>query len=356
MSVKDPLVTDLSPDGFSRFFILADILRDVYGDSSRTLRILDVGGGSEFMQQQLDMAGIVYDLTVLDIIERPKKVRATYIQGDATAMSFPDGAFDVVLSTDVLEHVLPERKRAFLDECLRVAKELCIIAAPFDTPGVNAAEVTVNNFNKQLFGVGQSWLEEHLKYGKPTREMFLSKLEKEKIPFCDFGTQNLTTWLLNTHLNLIEAKLGLGAKKHIVVNRFYNQNILQMNEFAGPTYRHFFVMFPDPNMEHNFNVQKYTKSITDYSKTAKYINMLMDLTTTRISELRKENQKSETLALNFREELKKSEIREAQLRATVEEQKHTLDKLEPVLRLARTPLAKKACSLLRSPEGKTHEQ
>lgn len=353
MANKNSEVNNLSPDGFSRFFMLADILRDAYKGATRKIQILDVGGGSEFMQQVLDTIAVPYELTILDIIERPKKIKATYIQGDATKMNFSDSSFDVVLSTDVLEHVVSEGKQAFLDECLRVSKSLCIIAAPFDTPGVTAAEVVVNEFNKKQFGVGQAWLEEHLKYGKPTMNMFIDTLRKNKIQYFEFGTQNITTWLLNTHLNLIEAKIGLGNKRHSMVNQYYNKNILEMNEFSGPTYRHFFVMFLDPSLERNVSVEKYTNNSINYDKTAKYTNMLMDLIADRITKLTQEKQVFETIISNLHEEIKKHEYRESDLHNIIEKQEYILDKLEPLLRVAKIPVIKKAYALLGKQKEKT---
>ena len=46
-----------------------------------------------------------------------------YVQGDALALPFEDGAFDVVFSNAVIEHVGGrDEQRRFVDECLRVAR------------------------------------------------------------------------------------------------------------------------------------------------------------------------------------------------------------------------------------------
>lgn len=327
-------VADLSPDGYSRFFVLIDILKDLYGKAKKPVRILDVGGGSEYMEQQLQAVGLQYDLTIIDIIARPSRIKAIYIQGDATKMEFEDDSFDVVISTDVLEHVPNDRKQAFLNECLRVAKDACIIAAPFETEGVNDAEVVVNEFNKKLFGVGQSWLEEHLEYGKPTRELFIKTLSKQKIPYLEFGTQHLTTWLLNTQLNLIDAKLGLDKRRHIEVNRFYNQNLMHMNEFIGPTYRHFFVMFKDSNKQTSVRAEKYLSSPVDSQLVAEYSNKLMTLLSDRIGQLSKQARKLEHEAHTLRQDV-------VELRAANQHMRVRLAKYERVLRYLR-PLKKVA--------------
>ena len=50
-----------------------------------------------------------------------------YVQGDATALPFPDSAFDVVHSNAVIEHVGGrERQRQMVREALRVARSVFI--------------------------------------------------------------------------------------------------------------------------------------------------------------------------------------------------------------------------------------
>jgi SAM-dependent methyltransferase len=53
---------------------------------------------------------------------RERYPRVTYVQGDALELPFEDGAFDIVFSNAVIEHVgSREQQRRFAQECLRVA-------------------------------------------------------------------------------------------------------------------------------------------------------------------------------------------------------------------------------------------
>ncbi len=50
---------------------------------------------------------------------------SAYVQGDALALPFPDGAFDVVFSNAVIEHVgAAEQQRRFVAEALRVGRRV----------------------------------------------------------------------------------------------------------------------------------------------------------------------------------------------------------------------------------------
>lgn len=348
MARKEADVSMLSPDGYARFFILVDILTQLYANTARQINILDVGGGSEYFEQQLRQSGLKFKLTVLDIIERPKRMKnVTYIVGDATAMTFQDNSFDIVVSTDVYEHIIPAGKKAFLTECLRVAKEVCIIAAPFMTLGVDEAEVVVNDFNKKLFGSGQNWLEEHLEFGKPDPTMVKQVLDKQSLSYDEFGTQNLVTWLLNTHTNLIEAKLGLDESTHRQINKFYNDNIFAMGEFSGLTYRHFYLIYKEPSKKGLVDLARYTEAVVNNKKSAEYVSMIFGLLGDRIAELAKSKATLEQSLWKAKENEKALLAEQEQLKLEIAHQKRILDKLKPIIKMAQTKAGRTTLSTIR---------
>ena len=46
----------------------------------RKITILDVGGSSNYMEQQLNESGLDFDLTVIDILPKPNGLKAKYIK------------------------------------------------------------------------------------------------------------------------------------------------------------------------------------------------------------------------------------------------------------------------------------
>ena len=94
--------------------------------SERTT-ILDVGG-TPF---NWELAGIRSQLTLLNLSppERSDALPANYhlVQGSGTQLEFADGAFDVLFSNSVIEHLASwEQQRAFARELRRVGRGLWV--------------------------------------------------------------------------------------------------------------------------------------------------------------------------------------------------------------------------------------
>lgn len=136
----------------------------------QTFRILEVGANQHRrLDSLLPRDRIVHlDLEVPDEM----KAHGDMIEADATALTFPDGCFDVVVALDVLEHIPASKRQDFLWHTTRVAGLMTIIAAPFDHPQVRAAEADASAFWDGLMPGPYRWLAEHAELGLPDlREM-----------------------------------------------------------------------------------------------------------------------------------------------------------------------------------------
>jgi hypothetical protein len=84
-------------------------------------RVLDIGGTPECW----DLLPVRPQLTLLNTPRAKDDLlgAAAWVAGDGRALPFPDGAFDVVFSNSVIEHVgAAESQRRFAQEVVRVGK------------------------------------------------------------------------------------------------------------------------------------------------------------------------------------------------------------------------------------------
>jgi SAM-dependent methyltransferase len=134
-------------------------------DESGALResVLDVGCGPyglSIIAPEATFAGIEV------IFEEPVAPGMVAIRYDPGPLPFQDGAFDTVISLDVLEHVPPPARAGFVSELVRVCARRVFVACPSDE-AVWAEEVL-----KQVYAARGTplpgWLNEHDEHGLPT--------------------------------------------------------------------------------------------------------------------------------------------------------------------------------------------
>lgn len=103
-------------------------------------RVLDVGARDGHFSQLL--TGQCDHVTALDL-ERPAFDidRVECVAGNACALEFPDGHFDLVFCAEVLEHIPPESLAQACSELSRVAARWLLIGVP-DRQGIRCARTT----------------------------------------------------------------------------------------------------------------------------------------------------------------------------------------------------------------------
>lgn len=111
------------------------VLEDYIGSSLKDLNLLDVGGSSGIIDNYLSdhlgsVIGIDIDTLALEYAQKTYiKSNLKFSLGDTLNLQFPDRTFDVVVCSQVYEHV--PNPRRMLDEIFRVLKPggLCYFSA-----------------------------------------------------------------------------------------------------------------------------------------------------------------------------------------------------------------------------------
>lgn len=115
------------------------IFNDMVGGIGKNLRVLDVGCGDGVISEPLIRAGhyvTAVDLPTVATAANKKKISAI-MAGDAETLAFPDGTFDLIIASEVLEHLwAPEN---FVNEAYRALKPSgsLIIETPEGLAGLN---------------------------------------------------------------------------------------------------------------------------------------------------------------------------------------------------------------------------
>ena len=126
------------------------------------------------------------------------------VEGDARAMPFADGSFDVVVALDLLEHVRPADRAQVLSELARVAAKRVIVGCPAGAAAMEADRRLPALY--RFFGhPTPGWLQEHFDNGFPeAREVEESLARFGAVTV--LGNENA-----RAHLGLMRAHIALHA-------------------------------------------------------------------------------------------------------------------------------------------------
>jgi ubiquinone/menaquinone biosynthesis C-methylase UbiE len=136
---------------------------------------LDVACGTGFMTRHLrgDVVGLDQSAEML-AVAREQAPDATFVQGDALELPFPDGAFDRVFASYFYCHLEePERVR-FLTEARRLAPELVVVGSP------RRDEIPPARWEERVLKDGSKW-QVYKRYFEP--EPLLDELGGGRVVF-----------------------------------------------------------------------------------------------------------------------------------------------------------------------------
>lgn len=164
-------ILELPFDVYQRYKIIQDAINILRSAGPESFRILDAGGGAGPVSGFLPNDSIrIVDQTDCDL--------PNFQKADVLALPFKDGAFDIALSTDVLEHVPPDRRELFLNELWRVSRHYVLLAAPFHSAAAVQAEQILFEFIRTELQQEHQFLKEHRTFGLPDRAATLGYMER----------------------------------------------------------------------------------------------------------------------------------------------------------------------------------
>lgn len=229
----------------TRYAIVAEVVKEIKRsiDSERKLKILDLGGYNGLARQLLDDQVTILDVYQDDTLE-------DYIQVDKVGIPCDDDEFDIVISTDVVEHIPGDKRDRFLHDAIRVAKYATIIAAPFEhNKGEVAFEEMIANtlYRGAVGGDDYHWLQEHRDNVLPKRSWIENELKKDKtVSYSRFSHSSLRLWseLLSTGFfvanNVAEVDKILGDKLKSLNDTYFD--LIAPIDFPENGYRSFYVI------------------------------------------------------------------------------------------------------------------
>jgi len=216
-------------DQYQRYRVVTDAIEAVR-ESRTPLNILDVGGSPGILLDFLPDD----DIYILDRVPSPA---GKFIFGNGASLPFGDKAFDIVISVDVLEHIAPGVREAFIKEIKRVSKKHVFVAAPFKTGAVEEAESMLYDIIKAAKGEEHAFLKEHMEYGLPEERAMELALGEGGWETLSVPNGALKRWLPMMALSIYvtgDKFLNDLAER---INEFYNSNYYA-DDNSEPSYRH----------------------------------------------------------------------------------------------------------------------
>lgn len=231
-------IKDLNFDTFQRFNairLLITLLPDY-----PNLSVLDVGG---FPGTLADLMPEIENFITVDTHECDRK---NYRKASGANLPFEDKSFDVVISSDTLEHVPAKDREAFLNELSRVCRKNIILGCPFKTKENEFAEKSIMNLYDRVFAKPNTWLKEHEDETLPDIDNLISYLNKNHLYYKVFPNGNVVTWYIMEALQVLLNGIPAAFDLFKLCNDSYN-HLWSQQDNREPTYRKIFIASFDPS-------------------------------------------------------------------------------------------------------------
>jgi len=177
-------------------------IRRIAGE--QRLRVLDFGGLSGSLANIIRFYGLTrhYEIHVVDIdreaiegVELRPPLTGKLAIAPEPPLPYPDSAFDVVVSSDVFEHIPRELRSSWANELARVARLGQVHTVPCDSQDgrweSSVIDREFDTWHRATIGEPERWTAEHIENGVPTIDELTSAFH----PTAIHGLANTRLWM-----------------------------------------------------------------------------------------------------------------------------------------------------------------
>ena len=225
-------------DQYQRYKIVRDAIVSCCGGEGKGYSLLEVGGYPGVIRDFLPEVKVL----LLDRVRQPLQ---DYIIGDGSLLPLKDRSCDFVISVDVLEHIPPEKREAFIRELVRVGRKMVCLVFPCYSKEAVRAEKELESYFRKKFGLESEFLTEHRQYGLPKFEEVNRIAKKMNLPYLAYPSSHVFRWFMMMAATYTldyfypdSEKLSQGL--HLAYNTcFYPRDNRE------PSYRKLVLLFPE---------------------------------------------------------------------------------------------------------------
>ncbi len=228
-------VLELSFDLYERYSVLKHIVQRLFPAAER-LRVLDVGANSPYLWPGFSSLVKTFlpeaRCSIADL-EITAGLRDAVV-ASGLELPFADNTFEVVCALDTFEHIPGQYREEFLNELLRVSRDIVYLTFPYNSLGNLWTERVLNTYLNEVLQSPLSQLKEHRDLGLPLPSLLDEVTNSRSLAVGTFGHGNVDVWLfmmLASHTLRIHS-VDLLRELNVRFNRDY-----AALDWREPTYR-----------------------------------------------------------------------------------------------------------------------
>ncbi len=262
-------------DQYQRYKTISVIAEKIKANEKiEKLKILEVGANAQKNLGKFLEDEIFYtDISMPEGFENDEN----FFVADATNLvEVKNDEYDIVVASDVFEHIPSDLREKFLTELYRVSKYAVVFCFPFFTEYTSEVEERANRYYQTLYGEDYIWLYEHIANGLPDKKEINQFLEGQKIQYVNFEHGDIDLWeqLMKVHFEAVGIPESISYREEI--DKFYNRYVYE-NDQSEQNYRAFYILFKgEKESFYQSLAQSLFSKTADHEKKYHKLNVLLD--------------------------------------------------------------------------------